>query len=53
MVSGGEPAELVTEGLTNQAITSRLSVVPRTAEAHVENIRRSRRCIRVPRSRPG
>jgi len=33
-------AELVAEGLTNQAIASRLSVAPRTAEAHVENIRR-------------
>ena len=28
------------EGLTNHAIASRLSVAPRTAEAHVENIRR-------------
>ena len=35
-----EVAELVAEGLTNQAIASRLSVAPRTAEAHVENIRR-------------
>jgi pimeloyl-ACP methyl ester carboxylesterase/DNA-binding CsgD family transcriptional regulator len=33
-------AELVAEGLTNQAIARRLSVAPRTAEAHVENIRR-------------
>jgi pimeloyl-ACP methyl ester carboxylesterase/DNA-binding CsgD family transcriptional regulator len=33
-------AELVAEGLTNQAIATRLSVAPRTAEAHVENIRR-------------
>jgi pimeloyl-ACP methyl ester carboxylesterase/DNA-binding CsgD family transcriptional regulator len=33
-------AELVAEGLTNQAIANRLSVAPRTAEAHVENIRR-------------
>ena len=33
-------AELVAGGLTNQAIASRLSVAPRTAEAHVENIRR-------------
>jgi len=33
-------AELVAEGLTNQAIAGRLSVAPRTAEAHVENIRR-------------
>ena len=35
-----EVAELVAEGLTNQAIASRLSVAPRTAEAHMENIRR-------------
>jgi pimeloyl-ACP methyl ester carboxylesterase/DNA-binding CsgD family transcriptional regulator len=35
-----EVAELVAEGLTNQAIARRLSVAPRTAEAHVENIRR-------------
>ena len=35
-----EVAELVAQGLTNQAIASRLSVAPRTAEAHVENIRR-------------
>jgi len=33
-------AGLVAEGLTNQAIASRLSIAPRTAEAHVENIRR-------------
>jgi pimeloyl-ACP methyl ester carboxylesterase len=33
-------AGLVAAGLTNQAIASRLSVAPRTAEAHVENIRR-------------
>ena len=33
-------AGLVAEGLTNQAIARRLSVAPRTAEAHVENIRR-------------
>jgi pimeloyl-ACP methyl ester carboxylesterase len=33
-------ATLVADGLTNQAIASRLSVAPRTAEAHVENIRR-------------
>ena len=33
-------ARLVADGLTNQAIASRLSVAPRTAEAHVENIRR-------------
>ena len=36
-----EVAELVAAGLTNHAIASRLSVAPRTAEAHVENIRRS------------
>jgi len=35
-----EVAELVAEGLTNHAISRRLSVAPRTAEAHVENIRR-------------
>jgi pimeloyl-ACP methyl ester carboxylesterase/DNA-binding CsgD family transcriptional regulator len=35
-----EVASLVAEGLTNQAIARRLSVAPRTAEAHVENIRR-------------
>ena len=35
-----EVAALVAGGLTNQAIASRLSVAPRTAEAHVENIRR-------------
>jgi pimeloyl-ACP methyl ester carboxylesterase/DNA-binding CsgD family transcriptional regulator len=35
-----EVAELVAEGLTNQAIATRLSIAPRTAEAHVENIRR-------------
>jgi pimeloyl-ACP methyl ester carboxylesterase/DNA-binding CsgD family transcriptional regulator len=34
-----EVAGLVAEGLTNQAIARRLSVAPRTAEAHVENIR--------------
>ena len=44
-LSGGivlpvEVADLVAEGLTNQAIARRLSVAPRTAEAHVENIRR-------------
>ena len=33
-------AALIAEGLTNQAIASRLRVAPRTAEAHVENIRR-------------
>jgi pimeloyl-ACP methyl ester carboxylesterase len=35
-----EVAELIAAGLTNHAIASRLSVAPRTAEAHVENIRR-------------
>ena len=35
-----EVARLVAEGLTNQAIASRLGIAPRTAEAHVENIRR-------------
>ena len=35
-----EVAELVAEGLTNQSVARRLSVAPRTAEAHVENIRR-------------
>jgi pimeloyl-ACP methyl ester carboxylesterase/DNA-binding CsgD family transcriptional regulator len=35
-----EVAGLVAGGLTNQAIARRLSVAPRTAEAHVENIRR-------------
>lgn len=35
-----EVAELVAEGLTNQSIARRLSIAPRTAEAHVENIRR-------------
>jgi len=33
-------AELIAQGLTNQAIARRLSIAPRTAEAHVENIRR-------------
>jgi DNA-binding NarL/FixJ family response regulator len=33
-------AGLVAEGLTNHSIAVRLSVAPRTAEAHVENIRR-------------
>jgi DNA-binding NarL/FixJ family response regulator len=42
-LSGGivlpvEVADLVAEGLTNHAIARRLSVAPRTAEAHVENI---------------
>jgi pimeloyl-ACP methyl ester carboxylesterase/DNA-binding CsgD family transcriptional regulator len=35
-----EVAGLIAEGLTNQAIARRLSVAPRTAESHVENIRR-------------
>jgi pimeloyl-ACP methyl ester carboxylesterase/DNA-binding CsgD family transcriptional regulator len=35
-----EVAGLIADGLTNHAIASRLSVAPRTAEAHVENIRR-------------
>jgi pimeloyl-ACP methyl ester carboxylesterase/DNA-binding CsgD family transcriptional regulator len=35
-----EVASLVAEGLTNQAIATRLGIAPRTAEAHVENIRR-------------
>ena len=33
-------ATLVADGLTNNAIASRLAIAPRTAEAHVENIRR-------------
>jgi pimeloyl-ACP methyl ester carboxylesterase/DNA-binding CsgD family transcriptional regulator len=33
-------AELIAEGLTNHAIARQLSIAPRTAEAHVENIRR-------------
>jgi pimeloyl-ACP methyl ester carboxylesterase/DNA-binding CsgD family transcriptional regulator len=35
-----EVAGLVADGLTNHAIATRLSIAPRTAEAHVENIRR-------------
>ena len=35
-----EVAGLVATGLTNHAIARRLSIAPRTAEAHVENIRR-------------
>jgi pimeloyl-ACP methyl ester carboxylesterase/DNA-binding CsgD family transcriptional regulator len=35
-----EVAGLVAEGLTNHSIAVRLSIAPRTAEAHVENIRR-------------
>jgi DNA-binding CsgD family transcriptional regulator len=35
-----EVAMLVAQGLTNASIATRLSVAPRTAEAHVENIRR-------------
>jgi DNA-binding CsgD family transcriptional regulator len=34
-----EVANLVAEGLTNYAIARRLSIAPRTAETHVENIR--------------
>ena len=33
-------ATLIAGGLTNQAIATRLAIAPRTAEAHVENIRR-------------
>jgi DNA-binding NarL/FixJ family response regulator len=41
-LTGREPevAGLVAAGLTNHAIAVRLAIVPRTAEAHVENIRR-------------
>jgi pimeloyl-ACP methyl ester carboxylesterase len=35
-----EVARLVADGLTNQAIASKLAIAPRTAEAHVEHIRR-------------
>ena len=35
-----EVAELIAAGLTNQAIASRLSIAPRTAESHAESIRR-------------
>ena len=35
-----EVARLIADGLTNHAIATRLSIAPRTAEAHVENIRR-------------
>jgi pimeloyl-ACP methyl ester carboxylesterase/DNA-binding CsgD family transcriptional regulator len=35
-----EVADLVSAGLTNYSIAVRLSIAPRTAEAHVENIRR-------------
>lgn len=35
-----EVAGLVAQGLTNHSVARRLSVAPRTAEAHVENIRR-------------
>ena len=35
-----EVATLIAEGLTNASIATRLSVAPRTAEAHAENIRR-------------
>jgi DNA-binding CsgD family transcriptional regulator len=34
-----EVAGLVAEGLAGQAIARRISVAPRTAEAHVKNIR--------------
>ena len=34
-----QAAGLVAAGLTNQAIARRLAIAPRTAEAHVENIR--------------
>jgi DNA-binding CsgD family transcriptional regulator len=34
-----EVAVLVADGLTNQQIAHRLSVAPRTAETHLENIR--------------
>ena len=40
MVLPVEVADLVAEGLANHAIARRWSVAPRTAEAHVENIRR-------------
>jgi DNA-binding CsgD family transcriptional regulator len=35
-----EVAGLVADGLTSHSIALRLSIAPRTAEAHVENIRR-------------
>ena len=35
-----EVAALIADGLTNHAIATRLRIAPRTAEAHVENIRR-------------
>jgi pimeloyl-ACP methyl ester carboxylesterase/DNA-binding CsgD family transcriptional regulator len=35
-----EVAALVADGLTNHSIATRLAIAPRTAEAHVENIRR-------------
>jgi len=35
-----EVAQLIADGLTNQAIARRLAIAPRTAEAHAENIRR-------------
>jgi pimeloyl-ACP methyl ester carboxylesterase/DNA-binding CsgD family transcriptional regulator len=35
-----EVAGMVADGLTNQSIAKRLAIAPRTAEAHVENIRR-------------
>jgi pimeloyl-ACP methyl ester carboxylesterase/DNA-binding CsgD family transcriptional regulator len=33
-------AQLIADGLTNQAIARRLAIAPRTAETHAENIRR-------------
>ena len=33
-------ARLIAEGLTNYSIARRLSIAPRTAETHVENIMR-------------
>ena len=38
-----EVAELVTAGLTNQAIAKRLFLAPRTVDSHVEHIRRKLR----------
>jgi DNA-binding CsgD family transcriptional regulator len=35
-----EVAGLVAGGLTNHSIAMRLSIAPRTAEAHLQNIRR-------------
>ena len=51
--SARRPREFA-EGLTNHAIATRLKVAPRTAEAHVENIRRRKLDVRyVRRSPPG